>query len=171
MRNVSLQLGIHYENTQNLSEYYLTDGFVLSDWSAEYDLVEVSNRTISDVFVTIDFNLREGALGYYGRQVSWQEDEHLFNLRFVVPNNNPDLLANLQIVFLEKLVFYPHLVDSQLSDWRSEMDAVNNFMIKLPNDWEILNGGTGDLATYNSPLNEGLLITTQNISKNCCQYY
>ena len=158
-----LMLGINYEDTASLSENYLTDGFLISDWSTEYDTVEVTNRTVSDFFVTVDFNLVSGTLTYYGRQISWQENGNLFNLRLVVPNNNPDLLANLQAEFLKDIVFYPHLLTTPLNGWRAEVDSVFNHMLKMPNNWQVLSGESGVPTTYYDPNQDELLATTQSL--------
>lgn len=160
----TLQLGINYEDAASLSENYLTDGFLLSDWSTEYDTVEIADRTVSDFFVTVDFNLLEGDLGYYGRQISWQESGHLFNLRLVVPNNNPELLANLQAEFIKGIVFYPHLLDSPLESWEAKVDTVFNYMLKLPVGWQVLSGESGVPITYYDPTQDEILATTQSAS-------
>lgn len=157
-----VRFGINYEDTNSLSEEYLTDEFMLSDWSTEYDTVEITDRTVSNKFVTIDFNLVEGLLAYYGRQISWQENGNLFNLRFVVPNNNPDLLGNLQATFLEGIAFYPNLLDSPLANWEAKTDSILNHMIKLPTGWQVISGETGVATTYTNPTQDALTVTTQS---------
>ncbi len=156
---MTLQLGINYEDIESLSTNYLTDDFLLSDWSTEYDTVEISNRTVSDFFVTVDFNLVDGSLVYYGRQISWQESGNLFSLRLVVPSNNQDLLANLQKEFLEKTVFYPDLMDTPLSGWQANVDTEFHHMVKLPSGWQVLSGEAGVPITYYNPSQDELLVT------------
>lgn len=155
----TLQLGINYEDIESLSTNYLTDEFLLSDWSTEYDSVEITQRAVSEFFVTVDFNLVDGELVYYGRQISWQESGNLFNLRFVVPSNNPDLLANLQKEFLENIVFYPEIMDTPLSSWQANVDTEFNHMVKLPSEWQVLSGESGVPITYYDPNQDELLVT------------
>lgn len=156
-------VGVNYEDMQAVSDNLLTNAYFNTEWSAEYESWEITNRTVGTTFLTIDFELVDEGLRYFGRQISWRDRGNLVNLRFVVPNNNPDLLANLQTTFIENFATYPNMISTSLVGWKAYYDLTEKHMIKLPADWETISGGRGRPSTYGSPSNNRFQVTTQHI--------
>lgn len=156
-----VMLGVNYEDTQSLSDNLLTDDYFDLEWSSRYETTEVTGRTVGDTFLTIDFNLRHEDLSYFGRQISWQRDGNLYNVRFVVPTNNPDLLANLQSLFIEKFAFYPNIIPTLSTGWLAHADDDFGIMFKAPETWQRVSGGTGRVSTYEGT--DGLQVTIRQI--------
>lgn len=156
-------VGVNYEDTQSLSDQLLTDSYFTNEWSSDYESVTIADRTVGSTFLTIDFRLEDEDLTYLGRQVSWLDGGNLYNLRFVVPSNNPDLLANLQKTYIEHFVFYPNMLDTSLIGWQTYTDHDLDLMLKVPDDWRQIAGGNGRTTTYGSSSDPSLQVTIQHI--------
>jgi hypothetical protein len=158
-----LKLGVNYEDTQSLSDNLLTDSYFVNEWSTDYESWTITNRTIGPTFLTIDFELQDNELVYLGRQVSWQDQGNLFNLRFVVPFNNPGLLTALQKLYIEKFTYYPHIQTTPLVGWRAYSDTSQDMLIKVPQGWQTISGGIGRATTLSAPDDESIQVTIQQV--------
>ncbi|MCI0712157.1 MAG: hypothetical protein L0154_18525 [Chloroflexi bacterium] len=128
-------LNQEYGDTQTLNDELFTEDFFTLEWSDGYEQTNIIGRTVGERFLTLDFDLRAGGQSFVGRQISWQESGHIFNLRFVVPPDRVSLLGDLQRLYIEKYTFYPDMLGTPLSNTQIVTPSIVDVMVKLPVGW------------------------------------
>lgn len=141
-----LQPGVEYESADSLSENLLTAGRFASVW-LEYDFWAETGRAINGDRVTVEFDLALDDNAYLGRTVSWLDGGWLYDLRLVVPGNDPALLDLLAERFVPAFVGY-HDLQQLPQIWPTYLDRELGFILKYPPFWEQIAGGAGRPATF-----------------------
>lgn len=131
--DVILDFGINYPSHEALSTDYLTTTYFRSEWSAEYQGMLETSRTVGDT-ITIDFELAASGQGFLARQVSWLDNGWLHSVRAVVPSNNPLLLDALIDMIVPTFVSYNDQRETDFS-WTAYTDSEQGFLIRYPN-WQ-----------------------------------
>lgn len=113
-----------------------------------------TGRKVVDNRYVLDFELGLNGNVYLARQVTQFQEGWLKVTRLVVPNNNPDLLNNLEKAVWSKFTFYPKLLANPIS-WGAITDPVAGYLLRFPATWKRSSdfGGqyvvTGTLGTEN----------------------
>ncbi len=102
---------------------------------------ETGRRTEGDQFV-IDFQLFLTGNTYLARQISRFDHNWLIVIRLVAPDNNPQLLDQLEKAEWTNVVFYPNEVAPALT-WQSVADTATGYLIKFPPTWNKIQGAPG----------------------------
>lgn len=141
-----------YVDTQALNDELFTDDFFTLEWSDGYEQTDIIGRSVGERFLTLDFDLRASGQSFVGRQISWQESGHIFNLRFVVPPDRVTMLGDLQRLYIEKYTFYPHMLTTPLSNTQIVTPAGVDVMVKLPVEWVESSQPDSDIVGYTNQL-------------------
>lgn len=109
---------------------------------------ELSRKTVGDSYV-IDFELKvdfdkpnAGVDVYLGRQITRFSQDWMLTLRLVVPNNNPQLLDQLQNTIMPHYQLWPQVLTVPLS-WASIIDYTDGYIVRYPPSWGKSDGGPG----------------------------
>ena len=145
-------LNRHYVDTQALNDELFTDDFFTLEWSDGYEQTDIIGRSVGERFLTLDFDLRASGQSFIGRQISWQESGHVFNLRFVVPPDKIPQLGELQKLYIEKYTFYPNMLHTPLGNTQIVTPAVADVMVKLPVGWVESSQPASDIVGYTNQL-------------------
>ncbi len=123
---------------------------------------EVGRKTVDGRY-TVDFELGLNGNIYLARQITRvQENGWLQVTRLVVPNNNPDLLNNLEKAVWSGFNFYPKLLANPIS-WGAITDTSAGYQIRFPATWKrssdfggqyVVTGTLGDIYTSLTTRNE-----------------
>lgn len=162
-----VEIGTNYPTLQMLSDNLYTDVHFDSEW-AQYGGWEMTNREVSDRFVTLEFALqdeRNARLSYISRQISWLEADWLYTIRIVVPNNNPVLLNHLFDLAMPTMIGYRNIAVFPLLGWKQFSDIPQRLMIKLQEVWTLVGGSSGRPMTYaGATLTQGYEVTMQRFT-------
>ncbi|MBI5930777.1 MAG: hypothetical protein HY862_15815 [Chloroflexi bacterium] len=161
-----VEIGTNYPSLQAISDTVLTDVYFNTEWG-QYKSWRYTNRQVTDSLITIDFALeddRNELLKYIGRQISWLENDWLYTVRIVVPDNNPVLLDRLFELSMPTMVGYHNIGVFPLLGWKEFSDQSQRMMIKLQEVWTQIGGSSGRPITYaGATLTEGYEVTIQRI--------
>ncbi|MCC7449308.1 MAG: hypothetical protein IT324_17960 [Anaerolineae bacterium] len=121
---------------------------------------ELNRRTDGNLFI-INFELYLDTNTYLGRQVSRLEGDWLMVLRLVAPNNNPQLLDQLQNAIAPQYQLWTQALNAPIS-WSAIADYVSSYVIKYPPDWRITDGSAGRPFTVSGTLGaDSITLTTR----------
>lgn len=133
-----VQLGYNYETPEALSDAVFTDDYFNTEWLS-YPEWEMTSRTFEAPYVVMDFDLVGRPEGncptdYAGRQISWNENGLLYNVRLVVMKTDRASLDKLQDLAVPSFVTYPYN-DAILSQqgWRAQSNLTEGYFIVIPN--------------------------------------
>lgn len=151
----------HYDVAQNVASLDAqTDAQALAaSWSA-YDAWQETAREVVDDRLVIDFELTLTGNTYLARHITWVEPDHpnwALVLRLVAPGNNPALLDRLQALVMPSFRLLPDALGVPLG-WPAYIDRAWGYVIKYPETWALVDGGSGSTATLSGA--EGLLTLT-----------
>lgn len=132
---------------QDLNDNFYTSDYFRREWSS-YERVDIVRRKIEEPLLRIDFYLIDNGDNYAGRQISWLDSGHIFNIRLVVPLLHIGLLGDLQALFIEKFTFYPNMLDTPLTNMQLVTSDTVDVMVKLPDDWERIGPSDSDIVAY-----------------------
>lgn len=100
--------------------------------------------------LVIDFELQNTRQQIFvARQISWWDNEWIYNIRVVTPDNQIELLKYL----VDNLVagFKPNRVFAGLpADWAAYFDPVNQVAIRFPSNWSVTDSAPGRPASLDS---------------------
>jgi hypothetical protein len=134
-------------NAQAFDKLY-TEKNLDSAWTKYTSWKELERHVEGDTFV-INFELRFNEQTYLGRQIS--RLDHTWNvvLRLVTPNNDAQLMDDLQRVLVAGFQFYP-LAATVPINWATIADS--GYMIRYPPDWKQLDGSPNQPYTVSGKL-------------------
>ncbi len=123
---------------------------------------ELSRRTEDDR-VVIDFSLRSGeGQQFLARHAAWFDDDYVYVVRVVTPQNARDLLFHLLGEMVERVTTFPRFVDTPLA-WDAYFDASSQYIIRMPQEWQLTDGGEGLPASFTGP--DGALLRVETLSE------
>jgi hypothetical protein len=134
----------------------------------EYDRWELVDQQQDDVFLTYDFRLF-GDTTYLARQIVWLEQNLLYALRIIVPENNPALLEHIQEEVISSFISYPHLIDPVTATAPSQAkgSVEEGYMMKVPVNWQLIGREEGPTRSYlGIGANENYQITARLEAEN-----
>jgi hypothetical protein len=136
-------------NVQAFDKLYTTEN-LNSAWTKYTSWRELERHVEGDLFV-INFELRYNEQTYLGRQIS--RLDHTWNvvLRLVTPNNDPQLMEDLQRVLVAGFQFYPRAATVPIN-WATIADS--GYMIRYPPDWRQLDGSPNHPYTISGKLGQ-----------------
>jgi len=121
------------------------------------------SRTRADNKLVIDFELKNtGGQVFVARQVAWADQDWIYSIRVVTPENQINLLKYL----MDNLVksFKPNRVfDGTPGDWQAYFDPSNNLIIRFPSDWRITDSAPGRPASIDGSTGS-LRVQAQSVS-------
>lgn len=100
------------------------------------ELDEENNR------VVIDFRLSRGAEQFFAQHAAWYDDEYVYVVRAVTPENNPELLFFLIENMIPTVEALPQFSGSPLG-WSAYFDDAENHIVRFPSNWQITDTGQG----------------------------
>ncbi|MCQ3932368.1 MAG: hypothetical protein DPW16_18110 [Chloroflexi bacterium] len=161
-----IEIGVTYYSLQEVNDLSYTDSFFNVEWG-QFKSWRITNWQVTDDLITIEFALEDGRnelLKYIARQISWLEDDWLYTIRIVVPDNNQILLDQLFELASPTMIGYQNIGTLPLVGWHQFSDQSHRVMIKLPNDSRRISGSSGQPMTYvTSAIGDGR-ITIQRIA-------
>ncbi len=140
-----------YYNAENLKQAW-------SNFTGGYK--ELNRRTDGNLFI-INFELYLDSNTYLGRQISRFEGDWLMVLRLVAPNNNPQLLDQLQNAIAPQYQLWTQALNAPLG-WTAIADYAAGYVIKYPPDWRVVDGSVGRPFTVSGTLGaDSITLTTR----------
>ncbi len=121
------------------------------------------SRSREDNKLIIDFELKNsrGQI-FVARQVAWADEDWVYSIRVVTPDNQINLLKYL----VENLVksFKPNRIFAGTPvDWNAYFDASTNLIIRFPGSWRVTDSAPGR-PTTTAGSNGSMLIQSQSVS-------
>ena len=111
---------------------------------------ETKRRTDGDKFI-IDFELYLNGNIFLGRQVSQFDGDWLKVTRLVTPDNNPQLMDNLQETIWSRFTVYMAQANIPIF-WPSVTDSVFGYVVRYQPGWNLVNGTAGNPFIVAGPL-------------------
>lgn len=102
---------------------------------------EISRRIENDALI-IDTEMYFENQTYLGRQISRLQGRWLMVLRLVAPNNNPNLINQLQAVYVPGFRLWETARAVPLN-WSTLADFTAGYAVRYPNTWKQADGGPG----------------------------
>ena len=109
------------------------------------------NRGVQGDLYILNFELYLDSSTYLARIVSRLNGDWLMVARLVVPNNNAQLLDQLQAAVFPKFQLWPQALTSPLK-WRALADPVSGYVVKFPSEWHLEDGAPGYPYTVTASL-------------------
>lgn len=152
-----IQLGFNYEDPAELTDAVFTDEYFTIEWIS-YPQWELTSRRFEGQTVIMDFDLVGRPEGncptdYVGRQISWNENGLLYNVRLVVMKSDKASLDKLEALILPSFTTYAHNADIvREQGWRTQSKPDEGYFIVIPNYFLIgpvaAYTGTAQMASY-----------------------
>jgi len=145
---------------QDLEGYYNADNLKQAWANFTGGFKELNRRADGNLYI-INFELYLDTNTYLGRQVSRFEGDWLMVLRLVAPNNNPQLLDQLQNAIAPQYNLWTQALNAPIS-WSAIADYASGYVIKYPPDWRITDGSAGRPFTVSGTLGaDSITLTTR----------
>lgn len=122
-----------------------------------------TSRTRDDNKLTIDFELRN-ARGqvFVARQVAWADQDWVYSLRVVTPDNQINLLKYLMDNLISS--FKPNRIFAGTpADWGAYFDPSNNLIVRFPATWRVTDSAAGRPASIDGSTGS-LRVQSQSVS-------
>ena len=122
-----------------------------------------TSRTREDNKVVIDFELKN-ARGqvFVARQVAWADQDWVYSLRVVTPDNQIDLLKYLMDNLIQS--FKPNRIFAGTpADWSAYFDPSNNLIVRFPATWRVTDSAAGRPTTIDGSAGS-LRVQSQSVS-------
>lgn len=120
---------------------------------------ELARRTENER-VVIDFSLRSGeGQQFLARHAAWFDDHYIYVVRVVAPQNARDLLFHMLGQMVERVTVFPQFTDTPLA-WNAHFDASSGFIVRLPQEWRLTDGGQGLPTSFLAPDGAALRLET-----------
>ena len=132
--------GIDLSSPDTFGDFF-NDSWLGASWR-EYSTWEETDRRTEDDQLVIDFNLTRTRQQYIARQTVTTDGTWLYSTRVVTPSN---AASNLRYL-LENQAANLDIVDAfvgQPIQWRAYFDDANDFIIRYPGDWQVVDSAPG----------------------------
>ncbi len=139
---------------QDLSslDAYNSAAALAGTWS-EYDGWAETGREQAADRLVIDFTLDLGENTYLARQITWVVAElptYAYVLRFVVPDNYPALLGELELLIIPSYRAIPEALTVPLG-WPGAVSMAGGYALRYPPEWTLIGDTTGSIVTLTTP--------------------
>src|SRR5579859_4555426 len=114
------------------------------------------NRGVQGDHYAINFELYLTGDTYLARQISRFHGDWLMVMRLVVPDNNPQLLDQLQTATYPMFNFWDQGLNAPLG-WRAVGDSVLGYVVRFPTPWQLVDGAPGFPYAINGTLESGAI--------------
>jgi hypothetical protein len=151
-------------SVQDLGAYYDAKNLQAAWLNFKGGFKELNRTTSGDMYI-INFELYLENNTYLGRQISRLNGDWLMVLRLVAPNNNPQLLDQLQEVVATRFDLWPQALQAPLT-WSSVADPAEGYVVKYPPDWQQFAGTPGQSYTVNGTLPTGTVTLNTQVKHN-----
>ncbi len=140
------------QNLQQLDGYYDKNNLDQAWQNFTGGWKELNRGINGDLFV-INFELYLSGNTYLGRQITRFDNDWMLVLRLVTPNNNPQLLDQLQSAVMPKYRVWVQGLNTPVS-WSAVADYVSGYIIRYPPDWRVTDGSVGRPYTITGTLGD-----------------
>jgi hypothetical protein len=136
-----------------------TSTYLDSSWSSYRDWTETERRRVDDR-LQIDFNLELQNQTYIARQLSWLDEDWLYQARVVTPSNAPEQLIHVLSGVAGSIIPFKEF-DGTPFAWTSYYDATLDHIIRFPADWQVTDSAPGRPASISGSLGERLRVEVE----------
>ena len=136
----------------NTLDIFNSPGTLASTWS-EYDNWTETGRDQAGDRLVIDFTLALGESNYLAREITWPVPENpsvVQVLRFVVPDNNLALLADLEALIIPSYKPLPAALSVPL-EWPGLANPAGGYALRYAPDWALVEGPSGSTIALTLP--------------------
>jgi len=146
------------QSVADLDAYYTKDNLNGAWANFTGGWTETNRGAQGDLYI-LNFELKLNNSTYLARIVSRFSGEWLVVSRLVVPNNNPQLLDQLQNAIFPKIQIWTQALTVPLT-WRAVADPVSGYVVKFPSEWHLVDGAPGYPYTITAPLGTDTITMT-----------
>ncbi len=134
--------------SDQLSDHF-NHAAISASWTNFNTWVESSRQTQGDRLV-IDFTVTLSGRTYVARQIAWTDDEWIYTVRVLVPENATDLLRYLLDHFVQTLQAQTEFKGTPF-DWNGYYDPDASHIIRYPSTWTVTDSAPGRPTSISSP--------------------
>lgn len=149
------------ETADQLSEQFNTAA-LNSSWRQYTSANELARRVEGDRLL-IDFELERTNQQFLARHVAWAEDNWIYVVRVVVPQNARDLMFFLLDAVAENFEGNTQFADTPLG-WNGYFDQENEHILRHPTTWTLVDGGDGQPASFAAADGTAVQIETAEVA-------
>ncbi len=125
---------------------FIDNTWLSHTWSGYTSWDETARKIIEDGILQIDFNLSRARSHFIARQESWLENDDIYSVRVIMPENAPQELKFILQGVKESLRWLPIYAEAPF-DWDVYFDNLDKHMVRYPSDWEVTDAAEGLPAT------------------------
>ncbi|MEQ8674717.1 MAG: hypothetical protein RLP44_27280 [Aggregatilineales bacterium] len=114
-----------------------------SSWARYTNWEELSRELdVENNRVAIDFRLSRGPENFFAQHVAWYDDDYVYVVRVVVPENATELLFYMVEQMIPTLSPLPQFRDSPLA-FTAYFDETNEHILRYPQSWSVTDSAPG----------------------------
>lgn len=132
---------------------------VLGQTWARFNQWSEATREIRDDRLIIDFNVDFRRQEYVARQVTWFDNQYIYSVRVVAPNNAIDLVRWLTENLPATLTLNSALAFAPF-EWQAKYDPIANTIVRYPQTWTVQDNAPGITSSVVGSGGETLRIDT-----------
>lgn len=144
-------------SSEELSEHF-NESAINSSW-ANFTTWTESNRVYENDQLVIDFTVTLQGRTYVARQRAWTDDDWIYVVRVLVPENATDLLRYLLDNFVASLRPMTEFKGMPLN-WSAYYDPDVSHIIRYPQEWTITDSAPGRPTSISST--DGILLRVES---------